>query len=412
MRQEPKDKGADLQTRDIATQLVHAGERLPPRPGVPVATPIYATATYTYESMAEMDAVFADDGLGYAYARYGNPTTHALETALTTLEVGAGACAFASGMAAIHAALLVCELAPGATVLAAQDLYGTTTNLLNTVFAQLGIKTLTADFNDLNALRATAQEVRPHVLLAETISNPLLRVCDIAACAEIARAVGARLIVDNTFASPFLCQPLLLGADIVVHSATKYLSGHGDAMGGIAVAREPELHAALVEIKKSVGGVLSVWEAHEILRGVKTLGVRVERQCANARQLAERLLQHPSIARVYHPGLGANAGQRELTARVLRRPHTGALVSLELRANTRPAAYRFMDALRLCVRLTSLGDVVTCVLHPMTASHRGLAPERRRQLGIGDGLVRVSVGIEAYADIVEDIEQALAATAS
>ncbi len=412
MVQEPRDKSLDLQTRDIATQLVHAGERLPPRPGAPVATPIYATATYTYDSMAEMDAVFADDSLGYAYARYGNPTTHALEVALTILEAGAGACAYASGMAALHAALLACELTPGATVLAAQDLYGTTTNLLDTVFAQMGVKTVTADFNDLAAMRATAEEARPRVLLAETISNPLLRVCDIEACAEVARAVGARFIVDNTFASPFLCQPLTLGADIVVHSATKYLSGHGDALGGIAVVSEPELHAVLVGLKKSVGGVLSVWEAHEILRGVKTLGLRVERQCANARQLAERLRGHPGIARVYHPGFGANAAQYDLAARLLRRPHTGALVSLELRDNTRAAAYRFIDALRLCVRLTSLGDVVTCVLHPMTASHRSLAPERRRQLGIGDGLVRISVGIEAFADIVGDIEQALAAAVS
>ena len=409
MADEHKDRDADLRSCDIATQLVHAGERLPARAGTPVATPIYTTATYTYDSMAEMDSVFADDAVGYVYARYGNPTTGALEAALATLEAGAGACAYASGMAAIHAALLACELAPGATILAAQDLYGTTTALLNTVFTQLGLRIATADFNDAAALRAAALELRPRVLLAETISNPLLRVCDLAACAEVARAVGARFIVDNTFASPFLCQPLKFGADIVVHSATKYLSGHGDAMGGVAVAREASLHAALVQMKKLVGGVLSAWEAHEILRGTKTLGVRVERQCANARALAERLAAHPRVARVYHPGFGANAEQHATVGRVLRRPHTGALVSLELRENTRAASFRFMDALRLCVRLTSLGDVVTCVLHPATASHRGLAPERRRELGIGDGLVRVSVGIEAFADIVNDIEHALEA---
>ncbi|HEX8181482.1 MAG TPA: PLP-dependent aspartate aminotransferase family protein [Pyrinomonadaceae bacterium] len=409
MAAEPKDRAAGLEALDLATQLVHAGERQPPRPGTPVVTPIYTTATYTYDSMAEMDAVFADDERGFVYARYGNPTVHALETALATLEAGAGAAAYASGMAAIHAALVACELAPGTTVLAAQDLYGTTTTLLNTVFMHSGVKTVTADFNDLTTLRATAHEVRPRVMLAETISNPLLRVCDIEACAEIAHAVGARFIVDNTFASPLLCQPLKLGADISVHSATKYLGGHGDAMGGIAVAREAELHAALVNMKKVVGGVLSVWEAHAILRGVKTLGVRVERQCENARQLAERLDGHERIARVYHPGFGANEAQRAVVERVLRRPYTGALVSLELGENTRAAAYRFMDALRLCVRLTSLGDVVTSVLHPMTASHRGLGAERRRELGIGAGLVRISVGIEAIADIVNDIEQALAA---
>ncbi len=409
MDPERSDTDADLQACDIATQFVHAGERLPLRPGTPVTMPIYTTATYTYDSMADMDAAFADDQHGYVYSRYGNPTVGALEAALATLEAGAGAACYASGMAAVHAALLACDLTAGATILAAQDLYGTTTTLLNNVFGKLGLRIVTADFSDTAALDATAREVRPRVMLVETISNPLLSVCDLEACAEVARGAGARFVVDNTFASPFLCQPLQLGSDIVVHSATKFLSGHGDALGGVAVAREPELYAALVQMKKIVGGVLSAWEAHEILRGLKTLGVRVERQCANARTLAERLAAHPRVARVYHPGFGANEGQRETVGRVLRSPHTGALVSLELKENTRSAAFRFMDALRLCVRLTSLGDVVTCVLHPATASHRPLTPERRQQLGIGEGLVRISVGIEAIADICKDIEQALEA---
>jgi cystathionine gamma-synthase/methionine-gamma-lyase len=408
MAQDTDDtRAADLRARDISTQLVHAGERLAPPAGRPVATPVYATATYTFDSMAEMDAAFDDERAGYVYARYGNPTTHALETALATLEAGAGACAYASGMAAMHAALLACGLASGTTVLAAQDLYGTTTSLLNNVFARLGVRVVTADFADLDALGEAAHEARPRVMLAETISNPLLKVCDLEACAEIARAVGARFVVDNTFATPFLCQPLKLGADVVIHSATKYLGGHSDALGGLAVARAAETHGALIEMKKIVGGVMSVWEAHEVLRGTKTLGVRLERQCANARQLAERLAQHTRVARVFHPGFGANAAHAATVERVLRRPLTGALVSIELRENTKAAAFRFMDALRLCVRLASLGDVVTCVLHPATASHRGLAPEARRALGIGDGLVRISVGIEACADIIEDIEQAL-----
>ncbi|HEX8069680.1 MAG TPA: PLP-dependent aspartate aminotransferase family protein [Pyrinomonadaceae bacterium] len=407
MTRDAEDSGDDLRARDINTQFVHAGERLPPRAGRPVATPVYATATYTFDSMSEMDAAFADESAGYVYARYGNPTTHALETALATLEAGAGACAYASGMAAVHAALLACGLEAGATILAAQDLYGATTALLHNVFAKLGVRVAAADFGDAAAVQRAAGETRPRVLLAETISNPLLKVCDLAACAEIARAVGASFVVDNTFATPVLCQPLRFGADVVVHSATKYLGGHGDALGGVAVARDAATHAALVELKKLVGGVLSAWEAHEILRGVKTLGVRLERQCANARRLAERLAEHPRVARVFHPGFGANAAQAALVARVLRPPHTGALVAVELRENTKAAAFRFLDALGLCVRLTSLGDVETCVLHPMTASHRGLAPELRRALGIGDGLVRISVGIEAYADILEDIEQAL-----
>jgi cystathionine gamma-synthase/methionine-gamma-lyase len=217
-----------------------------------------------------------------------------------------------------------------------------------------------------------------------------LKVCDIKATAEIAREHGARLIIDNTFASPFLCQPLKLGADMVVHSATKYLGGHADTMGGIVISRDEMDRHALFTVMKLVGGVLGVWDAHEILRGLKTLAVRMERQCDNARKLASRLSENPRIGRIHYPALGA-------------------LVSIELRDNTRDAAFRFMDALQLCVRSTSLGDVFTSVLHPATASHRDMLPARRQELGIVDGLVRISVGIESIDDIIADVEQALAA---
>jgi cystathionine beta-lyase/cystathionine gamma-synthase len=392
--------------RDIATQLVHAGERRPVPNGQPVSTPVYTTATYTYETMAEVDQVFAGEKPGFIYSRYGNPTVAGLEEALTTLEAGVGACAYASGMAALHAAIFACQLAPGDAILASQDLYGATTDLLFKVFGSFGIKTVTADFNDLKALAEQALEAKPRVMVAETMSNPLLKVCDIDGCAAVARTVGARLLIDNTFATPYLCQPLLHGADLVVHSATKYLGGHADAMGGIVVTSEATDMMALVGIMKLAGGVLGVWEAHEIMRGIKTLGLRVERQCANAALLAEHLSQHPQVLRVYYPGL-AGGRESETLGRILRAPHAGALVSLELRDNTREGAYRFMDALRLCVRATSLGDVFTGVLHPATASHREVAPARRRRLGISDGLVRISVGIEAVADIIADIDQAL-----
>jgi cystathionine beta-lyase/cystathionine gamma-synthase len=386
---------------DIATQLVHAGERDAPPEGKPTSTPIYASATYTYDSMAEIDKVFAGEKAGYIYTRYGNPTVTALEAALRTIEAGATACAYSSGMAALHAALFACELTPGATVLASQDLYGATTSLLQTIFGSLGIKTVTVDFSELDGLRAKAEETRPRTLVAETISNPLLKVCDIDACAEIAHSVGARLIVDNTFASPYLCQPLKHGADIVVHSATKFLCGHADAMGGIAVSRDETDSPALIGVMKLVGGVLSPWEAHAILRGLKTLAVRMDRHCENARALAERLRKNPRISRVYFAGGG------EIAKRVLREPHAGALVSIELKDNSRAAAFRFMDALQLCIRSTSLGDVFTSALHPATASHRDLAPARRQELGISDGLVRISVGIESIGDVIADIEQAL-----
>ena len=393
---------------EISTQVVHAGERLPLPVGRPVSTPVYATTTFTYDSMVEVDQVFGGEKSGYIYTRHDNPTTGALEEALRVLEAGAGASAYSSGMAALHAALFACQLSPGATVLSSQDLYGATAKLLHTVFGAYGVRVVMMNFLDTGQLREKAREVRPRALIAETISNPLLKVCDIDACAEIAQGVGARLIIDNTFASPYLCQPLRHGADIVVHSATKYLGGHGDATGGLAVARDAVDAAALVSAKKLIGGILGVWEAHDIMRGLKTLAIRMERQCANAERLAERLANHPRIEHVYYPGLDASQEAAKVRGRMLRASHAGALVSIRLRDDTREASFRFMDALRLCVRSTSLGDVFTGVLHPATASHRDLPPESRRQLGITDGLVRISVGIEDIADIIEDVEGALA----
>src|SRR5688572_24511651 len=397
----------DKTKRDITTNLVHAGERLPLWDAQPVSTPIYASATFTYDSMREIDQVFEGEKAGFIYTRYGNPTTAALEEAVRTVEEGATACAYSTGMAALHAALIACDLKAGSTILASQDLYGATPSLLNKIFGTFGVTTVNVDFNDLTALREKARELRPQVLLAETVSNPLLKVCDIEACAEIAREAGARFVVDNTFASPYLCQPLKLGADMVVHSATKYLGGHADTMGGLVVSRDEMDSLALVSVLKVVGSVLGVWDAHEILRGMKTLAVRMDRQCENARQLAKHLVEHPKLARVHFPEFAAEE-QAALARRILRPPHSGALVCIDLKENTREAAFRFMDALNLCVRSTSLGDVFSSVLHPATASHRDLTPARRNELGISDGFVRISVGIENINDIIEDVEQALA----
>src|ERR1041385_8838754 len=274
---------------DIKTKLVHAGERRGLPEAQPVATPIYASATFTYDSMEEIDQVFGGEKQGFIYTRYGNPTTAALEEAIREIEEGATACAYATGMAAIHAALLACDLKSGSTVLASQDLYGATTSLLNNVFTPFGVKTVTLDFADFSSVREKAREIGPQVIVVETLSNPLLKVCDIEACVEIAHENGARLIVDNTFTSPYLCQPLKLGADMSVHSATKYLGGHADAMGGLVISRDEMDSMALISVMKLVGGVLGVWEAHEILKGLKTLAVRMDRQCENARALANYL---------------------------------------------------------------------------------------------------------------------------
>jgi len=388
---------------DIATRLVHAGERLGTPTGHPVSTPIYASTTFTYGSMADAAAVLGGEKPGYIYTRYGNPTVAALEQAILSLEGGVAAIAYASGMAALHAAVLACELSPGSVILASQDLYGATLDLLVLLFGQFDIRTVTADFSDLPSLAAKAEEVRPRVLVAETISNPLLKICDIDACAAIAHTHHSKLIVDNTFASPYLCRPLEHGADFVVHSATKYLSGHADAMGGTVVAKEHPDDAALVSIMKLAGGVLGPWEAHEILRGIKTLGLRLERQCANAQRIAETLAADPRVARVYYPALS----DTQVLQRILKPGYAGAMISIQLVEDSRDAAFRFMDALRLCVRSTSLGDVFTGVLHPATSSHREMSPARRRQAGISDGLIRISVGIEDVHDLLNDLQQAL-----
>ena len=387
----------------IETDLVHAGERQPLPVGLPNATPIFANSTFGYESMEEADKVFSGELNDYIYTRYGNPTVEALQESLRILEGGAVARAYASGMAALHAALLASDLMSGSVVIASRDLYGASFDLLYKVFGAFGVKTQLADFADLDDLRAKTAELKPRVLLAETISNPLLKVLDIAAVAEIAHSVGAKFIVDSTFATPYLSRPLEFGADLVVHSATKYLGGNADATGGVVVAREIADESALTSAMKLAGGILSVWEAHSISRGIKTLALRLDKQCSNAEKLAESLSKHAAIQKVYYPKF-ADDGVAE---KVLRQPLYGALLSIVLKDDTREAAWAFMNSLVLVVRATTLGDVFTTVSHSASSSHRELTEKRRNALGITEGLVRISVGIENVNDILADIEQAL-----
>jgi cystathionine gamma-synthase/methionine-gamma-lyase len=246
-------------------------------------------------------------------------------------------------------------------------------------------------------------ELEPRAIVVESISNPLLRVADIPEISKITRAAGAALIVDNTFGTPYLQQPLELGADIVVHSATKYLSGHGDITAGAVVAGPPYA-AAVEQLRKLVGGVLGPFEAWLAHRGLKTLPLRMGRQCENARRIASSLAVHPKVAKVNHPSLRAHP-DHQTAGRVL--SDTGGLVSFELAPLGREAAYAFLDALELCVKAPSLGDIYTLAIHPATSSHRELSPSRRERLGVGENLVRLSVGIEHAGDVISDLEQAL-----
>jgi cystathionine beta-lyase/cystathionine gamma-synthase len=401
------------QPRRFETRAVHSGER---RAGsqdgregedfYPISTPIYASTTFAHRDIETTDRVLGGEEPGYSYARYDNPTVHALEGALASLEApegGARAFAFASGMAAMHAALTATELAGGATVLAAEQLYGSTATLLMQIFGPAGVEVRFVDAYDLGAVEKKVAQLNPRAVVIETISNPLLRVADTGRVAEITRQSGAALVVDNTFATPYLHRPLELGADIVVHSATKYLSGHGDVTAGVVVTRPP-YDAAVDQVRKLVGGVLApfgAWLAH---RGLKTLPLRVSRQCENARVISARLATHPKVAKVHHP-----AHDDHPDAAVARRTlaDTGGLVAFELAAEGREAAFEFLNALELCVRAPSLGDIYTLAIHPATSSHRELSPARRERLGVKENLIRLSCGIEHPDDVIRDLEQAL-----
>jgi cystathionine beta-lyase/cystathionine gamma-synthase len=395
----------------IATKLVHAGERRQSPSGVPASTPIYATSSFIHERLEDVDRIVEGEVNDFVYSRYGNPTVAAFEEAMADIENGKFAFAFGSGMAAIHAALLACELSRGSVVLASNDLYGATLELLYTVFGPFGVKVVTEDFGNLAALRAKAFELQPRVLICETLSNPLLKVCDIKECAEIAHEVGGKLIVDNTFATPYLCRPIELGADFVVHSATKYLGGHANATGGVVVAKDEIDKPALLGALTLAGGVLSPWEAHSLLTGLKTLGLRMEKQCSNAERLANRLQNIPQISDVIYPKFFEGEQAAALDGSFCG-SEFGAIVSIRLSEDTRDASYRFLNSLQLCTRAASVGDLFTGIVHPATATHRELSPGRRARLGITEGLIRISVGIEDVGDIAADIEQALIAAES
>jgi len=389
----------------FATRAVHAGERAPSPDFTPIATPIYNAVTYVYPDMETLDHVFDDPNAGYVYSRYGNPTCAAFEEAVASLEGGEAAMSFASGMAAIHAALLAAGVRAGATIVAAQDVYGATYALLSRLLVSLGVDVVFADFTDAAAVEKALAQARPAVALFEAISNPLLKLADVPRIVELAHAAGAKVIVDNTFASPFLLRPLECGADYVMHSSTKYLAGHGDVLAGIVVT-SAQNRAALFEITKMVGGNLGPNEAYLALRGLKTLPLRMARQCESAARIAASLEAHPKIATVRYPGLRSHP-QHALARRLFPKGLYGAMISFDIRGAGRREAFRFLESLRLVLPATSLGDVYTLALYPAHSSHRALTPEQRAALGIGDGLVRLSVGIEDADDIIADLAQAL-----
>lgn len=394
----------DLSEKTFQTRAVHAGERVRAAEYTPVATPIWPAVGYLYEHMDDMDAVFAGEKQGYVYLRYASPTVSAFETAVASLEGAEAAQAYSSGMAAILASLLAAGARAGASVVAALDLYGATITLLRSLLDSLGINVHMVDVADLGEVESALKDTRPVLLLAETLSNPLLKVADVPALASLTHRYGASLLVDNTFASPYLFNPLRHGADYVIHSATKYISGHGDVLAGV-VATSAENKDRLFELNKLVGSVLGPFEAWLALRGLKTLPLRMRQQCENALRAAEWLRSHPRVSRVNYPGL-LDHPQHGLAARLFEGRGSGGVLSFEIREADMSVVYRFMEALTVCLPATTLGDIYSLILHPATSSHRGLTVEERAYIGIPDGLLRLSTGIESPEDILADLDAA------
>jgi cystathionine gamma-synthase len=372
------------------TRAIHAGQEPDPVTGA-VVVPVHLTSTYKQDGVGGLRG-------GYEYSRSGNPTRTALQEAMAALEEGTTGLAFASGLAA-EDALLRTVCAPGDHVVLPGDAYGGTFRLVSRVFSRWGVEHTPVDLNDLDALRAALRPTT-RVIWCETPTNPLLNVSDIAALAEVAHSAGALLVVDNTFASPYLQRPLTLGADVVVHSTTKYLGGHSDVVGGALVTADAGLGEQLAYHQNAMGAVAGPMDAWLVLRGLKTLGVRVDRHSANAARIAEYLLGHPAVGDVLYPGLPQHR-HHEIAARQM--SGFGGMLSFRLRGGEQ-AALRVCERTRLFTLAESLGGVESRVEHPHRMTHASAAGS---PLEVPGDLVRLSVGIEDVEDLLADLDQAL-----
>lgn len=386
----------------LETLAVHAGiDASEFRPAVP---PIYQVSTFGFTSAEQGAALFAGDGKGYIYSRMGNPTVEALERSIASLEGGFAALACASGMAAIHT-VLGALLKQGDHVVCSEAVYGPTCTLIRSILANYGIEHAFVDTSDLKAVTGALRR-NTKVVFVETPSNPTLVVSDLAALSKLAHECGALLVVDNTFMSPFLQQPFRFGADIVVHSLTKFLNGHADVVGGVVVVKDEALYPPLRRMLNHFGGVLPPFESFLVHRGIRTLPVRMQRHCENAQRIAEYLDTHPQVAWVRYPGLKSHP-QYELARQQMN--GSGGMISFGLKGGLE-AGRRMMNSVRLCLLAVSLGGVETLIQHPASMTHASMGADARRQAHIEDGLVRLSVGIENANDIIADLDQALTAS--
>jgi cystathionine beta-lyase/cystathionine gamma-synthase len=373
----------------FATDCIHAGQEPDPTTGA-IVTPIYQTSTYVQQGIGQHK--------GYEYARTHNPTRRALEKNLAALERGLDAYCFASGMAATNAVLTLIK--PGQRVVVSDNVYGGTHRLFTKILAQYGVEFAFLDASDAASLDRGAGDFA--MLWIETPTNPLMKVCDIAALAEAAHRRRALLVVDNTFMSPFFQRPLELGADIVVHSTTKFLNGHSDSVGGVAVVKDAAHAQWLQYYQNAAGAILSPFDSWLVLRGTKTLAVRMPRHEENGRRVAAFLREQKKVRKVYWPGFTDHPGHE-----VHRRQSSGfgAMISFDL--GDRAAADRLLQTVRLCSLGESLGGIETLISHPATMTHAGYTQPERDALGIGNGLVRISVGCEDAEDLMADLTRGL-----
>ena len=392
-----------MATTRFDTLAVHAGDEPDPHTGA-LDPPVVLASAFAFDDAEDAAAQFAGTRPGHIYTRWRNPTVEALEAKVAALEDAPACVALASGMAAVHAALGA-HVRSGDRVLAPRSLYAETARLMSSYLARFGVGVDSVDATDLAAMEAALTD-RTRVVYLETPANPTLAITDLAAAASLAHARGATVIVDSTFATPYHQRPLALGADLVLHSATKALCGHGDAVGGVvAGAVEAVAHVRELGVR-TCGGALAPLNAMLIARGARTLGLRMARASQSAMELARRLEAHPRIERVYYPGLASHPGH-EIAARQMRGGF-GALLAFEVRGG-REAGARCYDAVEVISRAVSLGDVRSLLTHAASTTHASMSEAARRAAGIGEGLMRLSVGIEDVEDLYEDLDRALAA---